>query len=121
MRALLPGLSASLAAIAFLATPAAALDPPSPVFVASSAHGVTVHHGLPPQWRDRLCHLAPVGETVGTLRRQAALRQRHQLRLRAAAVQPGEGVSQLRPGRLLPGLLAVRPGAAHTLSPVRTW
>lgn len=51
MRALLLGLAAPIAAIAFLATPAAALDPPSPLFVAGSAHGVTIHHGLPPQFR----------------------------------------------------------------------
>ena len=50
MRALLLGLAAPIAALAFTASPAAALDPPSAVLVAGSAHGVTVHHGLPPQF-----------------------------------------------------------------------
>ena len=48
MRALLLGLAAPIAAIALTAAPAAALDPPTAVFTAGSAHGVTVHHGLPP-------------------------------------------------------------------------
>ena len=51
MRALLLGLAAPIAAIPLTASPALALDPPSPMLVAGSAHGVTVHHGLPPQFR----------------------------------------------------------------------
>jgi hypothetical protein len=54
MRALLLGL-APIAAVALAAAPAAALDPPKARLVAGSAgaspHGVTVHHGLPPQFR----------------------------------------------------------------------
>ncbi len=46
MRALLLGL-APLAVMA-IANPAAAMDPPTAVFTAGSAHGVTVHHGPPP-------------------------------------------------------------------------
>ena len=47
MRALLLGL-APFAALGLASAPAAALDPPVSVFTAGSAHGVTVHHGLPP-------------------------------------------------------------------------
>ena len=52
MRALLLGL-APFAVMTITAGPAAALDPPTAVFTAgsSSAHGVTVHHGLPPGFR----------------------------------------------------------------------
>ena len=46
MRALLLGL-APLSIMA-IASPAAALDPPSATFIAGSAHGVTVHYGMPP-------------------------------------------------------------------------
>ena len=48
MRALLLGL-APLSVMA-MASPAAALDPPTALSAAGSAHGVTVHHGLPPQF-----------------------------------------------------------------------
>jgi hypothetical protein len=51
MRALLLGLAAPIAAIALSASPAAAMDPPTAIFAAGSAHGVTVHDGLPPQFR----------------------------------------------------------------------
>lgn len=47
MRALLLGL-APISIMAITASPAAALDPPVSVFTAGSAHGVTVHYGLPP-------------------------------------------------------------------------
>ena len=63
------------------------LRPPGPVL------------GVRPQPADRLGHLPGVPRPVGRLRRQAPLAQRHQLRLRPAAVQPGEGVVQLRPRR----------------------
>ena len=49
MRALLLGLAAPIAATMVLASPAAALDPPRK-FAAGNSHGVTVHHGLPPQF-----------------------------------------------------------------------
>jgi hypothetical protein len=53
MRALLLAIAAPIAA--FAAAPAAALDPPTAQFTsassAGSAAGVTVHHGLPPQFR----------------------------------------------------------------------
>ena len=53
MRALLPGLAA-FATVTLTAAPAAALDPPGARVIAGSAHGVTVHHGLPPQYRSML-------------------------------------------------------------------
>jgi hypothetical protein len=54
MRALLLGL-APVAAMTLAAAPAAALDPPTATtLTAASASGVTVHHGLPPQFRDGL-------------------------------------------------------------------
>jgi len=52
MRALLPGLAAPIAAMTLAAAPAAAaLDPTPPRIAAGSASGVTVHHGLPPQFQ----------------------------------------------------------------------
>jgi hypothetical protein len=50
MRALLLGLAAPLAAVTFAAAPAAALDPPTARFTATTAAGVTIHHGLPAQF-----------------------------------------------------------------------
>jgi hypothetical protein len=52
MRALLLCLAAPIAAATMSAAPAAALDPAPPRIAVSSAAGVTVHHGLPPQYRD---------------------------------------------------------------------
>ena len=51
MRALLLGLAAPLAATIVSAPAAAALDPAPPRIAAASASGVTVHQGLPPQFR----------------------------------------------------------------------
>ena len=47
MRALLLGFAAPIAAMT--ASPAAALDPPAPL-ASVAASGVTIHHGLPPQF-----------------------------------------------------------------------
>ena len=51
MRALLLALAAPIAAVALAASPAAALDPPTAKFAAGSAASVTIHDGLPPQFR----------------------------------------------------------------------
>jgi hypothetical protein len=59
MRALLLGLAAPVAALTLAASPAAALDPAGPVFVGGSAHGVTVHHGLPPGFSGNGWHDGP--------------------------------------------------------------
>ena len=59
MRALLPGLAAPIAAIALTASPASAIDPPSPSLVAGSGHGVTIHHGVPPGFRGGPGHDGP--------------------------------------------------------------
>ena len=69
MRALLTGL-VPLAVITFAAAPAAALDPPTAIFAASSAHGVTVHHGLPPQFRNTISDGADWGNGLDRRRRQ---------------------------------------------------
>ena len=56
MRTMLLGLAAPLAAVAFPAAPAFALDPASPQFTVGAAAGVTVHRGSGDFRHDRRGH-----------------------------------------------------------------
>ena len=110
--------------------PPPARTPTGPASVARAAASAAPGHApapVPPAGRARPPppatpppprHLTRVGGPLRLLRRQAALAQRHQLRLRPASVQPAKGVVQLRPRRQLSR--GLRIGAAKGGLPVRT-
>ena len=90
-------------------------EPTPPLLLGQHSGAHSLHLRLPGallRTPTQLRHLgrqhACIGRTLGLLCRQTSLRQRHQFRLRAAGVQPGEGIVQVRPRSELEDLIRAR-------------